>query len=92
MRNFKFLLTMPFVAVFLILSIGCSTGEQENQKTLHAVDGFSRYDIYSPFELKASLKSLSQNQKKMIGLLIDASAIMDDLFWKQSFGNPKVFF
>ncbi|MCO7227163.1 hypothetical protein [Pleionea sp. CnH1-48] len=48
----------------------------------------SRFDIYAPFTLTADLSHLSDNQKKMIGLLIDASKIMDDLFWLQAYG-PK---
>jgi len=46
-----------------------------------------RPEIYADFELTADLSHLSDNQKKMIALLIDASQIMDDLFWRQSFGD-----
>lgn len=49
----------------------------------------SRLNIYHSVELTADLSSLSQKQKKMLSLLIDASKIMDDLFWKQSFGEDK---
>jgi hypothetical protein len=49
----------------------------------------SRLNIYHPVELTADLSSLSLKQKEMLLLLIDASKIMDDLFWKQSFGEDK---
>jgi hypothetical protein len=49
----------------------------------------ARLDIYHPVELTANLSSLSDNQKQMLSLLIEASTIMDDLFWKQSFGEDK---
>ncbi|GAA5525675.1 hypothetical protein Maes01_02247 [Microbulbifer aestuariivivens] len=45
-----------------------------------------RFDIYVPVELNADLSSLSDKQRQMIAKLIDASAIMDRLFWLQSFG------
>lgn len=48
-----------------------------------------RLDIYFPVELSADLSTLSENQKLMLGLLIDASKIMDDLFWRQAYGNDK---
>ena len=80
-------LRMGALAILLILS-SCKTAPQ-NTGELEAVDGFSRYQIYSPFTLTTSLKTLSSQQKKMMGLLIDAAQIMDDLFWKQSFGEPK---
>ncbi|MFT5453197.1 MAG: hypothetical protein ACI9N9_002700 [Enterobacterales bacterium] len=46
-----------------------------------------RLSIYTPFELTADLSHLSNNQKQMIGILIDASKIMNDLFWVQSYGD-----
>ncbi|HNP35686.1 MAG TPA: Zn-dependent hydrolase [Woeseiaceae bacterium] len=46
-----------------------------------------RPEIYAEFKLTADLSDLSDEQRKMIGLLIDASAIMDDLFWRQAYGD-----
>jgi hypothetical protein len=46
-----------------------------------------RPDIYAEFTLSADLESLSDNQRSMIKLLIDASEIMDDLFWRQAYGD-----
>ncbi|ASG65094.1 Zn-dependent hydrolase [Idiomarina sp. X4] len=48
-----------------------------------------RLDIYTPYELTSDLSHLSSDQKKMIGLLIDASKIMDELFWQQAFPGNK---
>ncbi len=47
----------------------------------------SRFDIYTQVDLTADLSHLSDNQKTMLGLLIDASKIMDTLFWKQAYGD-----
>ena len=48
-----------------------------------------RMDIYATFALTADLSHLSANQKKMLPLLIDASKIMDDLFWRQAYGDKQ---
>jgi hypothetical protein len=48
-----------------------------------------RLDIYTDFSLQSDLSHLSDNQKAMVAKLIDASKIMDDLFWKQAFGKNK---
>ncbi|CAD2225912.1 conserved exported hypothetical protein [Pseudoalteromonas sp. 3J6] len=48
-----------------------------------------RLDIYTDFSLQSDLSHLSDNQKAMVAKLIDASKIMDDLFWKQAFGKDK---
>ena len=47
----------------------------------------SRFDIYAKFPLTADISHLSENQKNMVGLLIDASAIMNDLFWRQAWSD-----
>ncbi|MDK1287135.1 dipeptidyl-peptidase 3 family protein [Pseudoalteromonas umbrosa] len=51
-----------------------------------------RLNIYTEVTLTSDLSHLNDNQKKMISLLIDASKIMDDLFWKQAFGHNKAAF
>ena len=46
-----------------------------------------RPQIYAPFRLTADLSSLSPEERQMLGLFIDAAQIMDDLFWKQAYGD-----
>ncbi len=48
-----------------------------------------RFDIYADYTLSADLSHLSDNQRKMISLLIDASKIMDELFWLQAYGDKQ---
>jgi hypothetical protein len=43
--------------------------------------------IYAPFRLTADLSSLSPEERRMLGLFIDAAQIMDGLFWKQAYGD-----
>ena len=45
-----------------------------------------RPEIYAEFTLTSDLSHLSDDQRKMVGILIEASEIMDDLFWKQAYG------
>ncbi|MDK9684976.1 dipeptidyl-peptidase 3 family protein [Pseudoalteromonas shioyasakiensis] len=63
------------------------TTEQNNPQLINAEK--SRLDIYTDFTLTSDLSHLSDNQKQMIGKLIDASKIMDELFWRQAFGESK---
>ncbi|TWX69787.1 Zn-dependent hydrolase [Colwellia demingiae] len=54
------------------------------------LQGFeNRLNIYKEVTLTADLSHLSANQKQMLVLLIDASKIMDDLFWQQAFSQDK---
>lgn len=83
----------------LLISMGlaaCSGGGQQKNvgntpqksKPLEVVPGAaSRFDIYQPFALKTDLSSLSENQRKMLPLMIEAAKVMDELFWLQSYGD-----
>ena len=47
----------------------------------------SRFDIYAEVGLTTDLSQLSDNQRQMIGLLIDAAKITDNIFWQQVWGD-----
>jgi hypothetical protein len=42
---------------------------------------------YTEFTLTADLGSLTENQRKMIPILIEVAQIMDDLFWQEAYGD-----
>ena len=46
-----------------------------------------RPGIYAEFALTTDLSFMTENQLEMIGLLIEAAEIMDDLFWRQAYGD-----
>jgi hypothetical protein len=78
----------PLGAVLLsVLFVACAEEKppEVSVSTLDTAD--VRPEIYADFTLTADLSHLSDEQKQMIALLIDASRIMDDLFWRQSFGD-----
>ncbi len=47
---------------------------------------------YAVFELSADLSELSDNQKKMIALLMEAAQLMDEVFWMEAYGNKQQLF
>lgn len=71
-----------------------STAQVDSIKTLSTLlPAFNdRLDIYQQVTLTTDLSHLSTNQKLMLGKLIDASIVMDDLFWMQSLGEDKAVF
>ena len=44
---------------------------------------------YVEFTLTSDLSKLSENQRKMIPLLIQVAEIMDDIFWKEAYGDKN---
>ena len=47
----------------------------------------ARPEIYAEFALTTDLSFFNDEQREMLGLLIHASQIMDDLFWQQTYGE-----
>ncbi|TWX50657.1 dipeptidyl-peptidase 3 family protein [Colwellia hornerae] len=75
-----------------LLSACSENNKQQNSAPTLLAEAKSRLDIYKPVTLSADLSHLSENQKKMIVLLIEASDIIDELFWQQAFGEDKASF
>ncbi|MCZ6917943.1 MAG: Zn-dependent hydrolase [Gemmatimonadetes bacterium] len=44
-------------------------------------------DQYATFRLTADLSTLTENERQMIPILIDAAKEMDEIFWQQAWGN-----
>lgn len=68
---------------------------KEKPKPPKVVHGFfkdfdtTRLDIYAPVKLTTDLSVLTENEKKMIPILIEAAKLMDQIFWKQAFDGDK---
>ncbi len=82
----------PFLFGFLLLT-GCKDEKRTETDASDTVDvvedqGISTLvDQYAEVKLESDLSELSENQKKMIPLLIEVAKITDDLFWYQAFGG-----
>ena len=85
--------TLFSLAPLALILMGCSEPEPTDKKSIEnyelVAEAEQRLDIYTPYQLKTDLSHLSDDQKKMVGLLIDASEIMDNLFWQQAFPGNK---
>ena len=82
------LATGLLIATSLLSACSENSNQQNSGPTLLA-EAKSRLDIYKPVTLTADLSHLSDNQKQMVVLLIEASDIIDELFWQQAFGEDK---
>jgi hypothetical protein len=87
-------LSILFLAITCLSIAACSDpadqgplieSVQEQQAAVAATE--PRPDIYAEFPLVADLSHLSDGQRQMLVLLIQASQIMDDLFWRQAYGE-----
>ncbi len=69
----------------LVASCGAKAPPEATAPT--ATMAVPRPEIYADFALTADLSNLSDDQREMIKVLIEASEIMDDLYWRQAYGD-----
>lgn len=84
----------PLLGVILLLA-GVITACQGSEDPVPVADAppveeavtraAPRPEIYADVTLSTDLSAFSDQQKQMIVLLIEASQVMDDLFWRQAF-------
>ena len=60
----------------------CATKSDDALKA--KVESYAVVEVTSPL-----YDALSENDKKIVGLFREAADIMDDLFWKQTFGDKS---
>jgi Peptidase family M49 len=77
------------LSIIVSLFIFFSSSFAQTNELIAEGDMSQKIKEYKEVELKADLSQLSSNQKTMIKLLIEAAEIMDDLFWKQAYGDKN---
>lgn len=76
-----------FIIIMLLLS-ACKNGKNVEQKETELAM-LDKLNEYVEVELKTDLSYLSDNERKMIPLLVDAAKLMDDIFWTQASGKRE---
>lgn len=89
MKNILFVIT----AVALLFT-ACKEKPKPPKMVYSAAKDFdtTRLDIYATVKLTTDLSELTENEKKMIPILIEAADLMDQIFWKQAFERDKTEF
>ncbi len=64
-----------------------SCGQSGPPSEPEPVDYDAKLADYVTVSLDVDLGGLSDSQREMLGLLVDASRVMDGLFWRQSYGD-----
>jgi hypothetical protein len=74
------------IALPLTILVACTSAEsrQRAMDSAAAVAGLSRYVTV---DLTADLSHLSDKERQMLPLLIDAAKEMDAIYWQQAYGN-----
>ena len=87
----RFFQLLPVIFVLLpagLIFDGCSKPETPETGG-DAMTIQDRLDQYTSFTLSADTDQLTENQKQMIPLLIEAADAMDRVFWKEAYGDKE---
>lgn len=84
------LIIVTFISVGLA---ACSPqNKEQKQDTTNAPSEIQKkLETYTNVKLTSDLSALSENERKMIPILIEAAQIMDDLFWYEAYGDKEAF-
>jgi len=86
----------PAACLFLLIFAACGKAPDDTVPASSDPPGVDaaaeptvppRPEIYAPVTLRSDLSPLTDGQKQMLRLLFEASDIMDDLFWRQAYGD-----
>ena len=76
--------------VFTILLLACTSGGDKNLEIMISTEQLElKANEFTPFKLTTDLSILSLSERKMIPLLLEAASLMDDIFWKQAYGDKN---
>ena len=82
MKNHLFLIAL---AIFILAA--CNQTQEPTGDETEQTEIDNLLSKYTSFRLEADISSLSDNEKQMIPLLIEAAKIMDECFWYEAYGD-----
>lgn len=84
-----------FLVIIFLFCVTLMTAQDNKAKVLPerktdkvACDN-SKSKTYAPYQLSADLSHLTQSERELIPIFIEIADIMDDLFWKQTYGDKE---
>lgn len=80
--------TVFILLIFLLIMGSCKRSSYNSQDETNN-ELMEKIKDFAIVKLTTNLNDLSDNQKKMIPILIEAAEIMDGLFWYQAYGDKE---
>jgi Peptidase family M49 len=75
------------LSIAAISILAACTNQAKNMETENKLQ--TKVNEFVEVELTSDISHLSDNQKEMLGYLFEAGKLMEDIFWKESFGNKE---
>lgn len=82
---------LPAVAAILVAGCKPVKNDKEAKAVLTEDEIKARIDALATVQLTTDMSQLTENEKKMIPLLVQVADIMDELFWVEAIGDKHAF-
>ncbi len=81
-----------FVLLFALFFIS-NASQPKNEKIMETEQDIKqKADEFVPFKLTTDLSVLTEKEKQMLPILFEVAKMMDDIFWKEAYGNKEKLF
>lgn len=79
-------------AFFLVLFPVLFSCKGKTPDTVASIDSITmKLNDFAMFKLTSDMSKLTENEKKMVALFIEAADIIDEIFWQEAYGNKSAF-
>jgi len=85
----KTIVVLTMLALFLGVMSCQNTEKNTASQSQEDSKNKELLEIYTDFTLTANIDHLSANEKEMLKILFKAADIMNNIYWKESFGDKK---
>ena len=76
--------------IIFALALGFTNCKQEKKTpNMATTEVKEKVDAFVKVKLTSDISGLSDNEKRMIPILIDVAKIMEDIYWTEAYGNKK---
>lgn len=73
--------------ILAVLTLFAISGKNAQAQAQNELD--KKVNQYASYTLHYDINQLEEYEKELLGIFIDISRMMDEIFWEQSFGNDK---
>lgn len=80
---------MLILFVSIAMLVACAPQEKPATEQLESTEIDALLGKYTSFKLTADVSQLTDNERKMIPLLIEAAKVMDECFWYEAYGDRE---
>ena len=81
-----------FLVLISALVLSCNSTSKKSETMAEKTEIQQKVEEFAPFRLTTDLSVLTENEKQMLPLLLEAAQIMEKIYWTQAYGDKNELF